>query len=133
MRRRAILVMLVVAALWALPATPLEALSVPHPPKPQQLTVSGFVVGRIAKGNLVRFGVLASDPRSWGDLHSVKVVLLLHGQRLQEMSFFVKEGTFKLGDRPTVSTLSCHGSRRSDQRVPSLLESNPASVGVGSR
>jgi hypothetical protein len=106
MRRRAILVMLVVAALWALPATPLEALSVPHPPKPQQLTVSGFVVGRIAKGNLVRFGVLASDPRSWGDLHSVKVVLLLHGQRLQEMTFFVKEGTFRLGDRPPVSTTS---------------------------
>jgi hypothetical protein len=106
MRRRAILVMLVAATLWALPAAPLGALSVPHPPKPQQLTVSGFVVGRIAKGNLIRFGVLASDPRSWGDLHSVKVVLLLHGQRLQEMTFFVKEGTFKLGDRQTVSTSS---------------------------
>ena len=106
MRRRAILVMLVAATLWALPTTPLGALSVPHPPKPQQLTVSGFVVGRIAKGNLIRFGVVASDPRSWGDLHSVKVVLLLHGQTLQEMTFLVKEGTFKLGDRPTVSTTS---------------------------
>jgi hypothetical protein len=106
MRRRAIVVLLVVVTLLVLPAAPLGALSVPHPPKPQTLTVSGFVVGRIAKGNLIRFGVVASDPRSWGHLHSVKVVLLLHGQSLQEMAFFVKEGRFRLGDRPTVSTTS---------------------------
>jgi hypothetical protein len=108
MRRRAFLVMLVVAALWALPATPLGALSVPHPPKPKQLTVSGFVVGRIAKGNLIRFGILASVPApgTWAQMDSVKVVLLLHGQILQEMTFLVKEGLFKLGDRPTVSATS---------------------------
>jgi hypothetical protein len=102
MRRTAMLVLLVAATLWALPAQPLSALSVPHPPEPQQLTVSGFVIGRVAKGNLIRFGILATDPLSWGHLHSVKVVLLLRGQNLQDMTFFVKQRRFKIGDRPAV-------------------------------
>jgi hypothetical protein len=104
--RRAVLVLLVVAMLCALPAGPLLALSLPHPPKPTVLTVSGFVVGRVAKGDLVRFGIIASDPHTWGDLHSVKVVLLLHGQPLQEMAFSVKRGEFKLGDQPAAKIFS---------------------------
>jgi hypothetical protein len=81
---------------------------VPHPPRPDRLTVSGFVVGRVAKGNLIRFGILATVPTtsSWAALDSLKVVLLLRGQKLQEMTFFVKEGLFKLGDRPPVSITS---------------------------
>jgi hypothetical protein len=106
MRRTGVLILLMVAAAWALPAGPVLALSVPHPPKPTVLTVSGFVIGRVAKGNLVRFGIIASDPRTWGDLQSVKVVLLLHGQPLQEMAFLVKSGEFKLGDQPSVKTSS---------------------------
>ena len=106
MRRGAILVPLVVLSLVTVPAAPIEALSLPHPPKPNQLTVSGFVVGRVAKGNLIRLGILASDPQSWGDLATLKVVLLLHGHSLQEMTFFVKEGLFQLSGRPPVSIAS---------------------------
>jgi hypothetical protein len=106
MGRRSIVALAVAAALLILTAVPLNAISLPHPPKPKQLTVSGFVVGRVAKGNLIRFGILASDPSTWGNLHSLKVVLLLRGQSLQEMTFFVKEGLFKLGDRPPVAITS---------------------------
>jgi hypothetical protein len=106
LRRRAIGVLLLMAALWALPAAPLQALSIPHPPQPKQLTVSGFVVGRIAKGNLVRFGILVTDPVSWAHLQSLKVVLLLRGQNLQEMTYVVKKDEFKLGDRPPASVTS---------------------------
>ncbi|HEY3210780.1 MAG TPA: hypothetical protein VGL18_13510 [Actinomycetota bacterium] len=122
MRRRPILVLLIAGTLSALPASPVDALSVPHPPKPSQLTVSGFIVGRVAKGNLIRFGILASDPRSWGDLHSVKVILLLHGQSLQEMTFFVKENQFKLGDQRAVSITS------SEPVVAGFLRVNPHTV-----
>jgi hypothetical protein len=101
MRRAAILV-LVVAAPWVLPTQPVGALSVPHPPKPEQLTVSGFVVGRVAKGNLIRFGILVTDPLTWGNIHSLKVVLLLRGQSLQDLTLFVKQRRLKIGDRPPV-------------------------------
>lgn len=122
MRRRSIVALVVVAAVTILPAAPLRAISLPHPPKPKQLTVSGFVVGRVAKGNLIRFGILASDPSSWGHLHSVKVVLLLRGQNLQEVTFFVKEGLFKLGDRPPVAITS------SNPLSAGFLRVNPHSV-----
>jgi hypothetical protein len=100
--RRTAILALVAAALWTLPAEPVAALSVPHPPRPEQLTVSGFVVGRLAKGNLVRFGILATDPSTWSHLRTVRVVLILRGQNLQEMTFYVKDRRFQLGDRPPV-------------------------------
>jgi hypothetical protein len=92
--------------MWALGAEPVRALSVPHPPKPTQLTVSGFVVGRIAKGNLVRFAIVVYEPLSFAHLESVKVVFLLRGQNLQEMTYVVKKDEFKLGDQPPVSVTS---------------------------
>jgi hypothetical protein len=107
MRRRSILVLLVPAALLVLPAPPLGAISLPHPPQPNRLTVSGFVVGRVAKGNLIRFGVVASThPKTWTNLHTVKVVLLLHGQNLEEMTFLVKQNRFKLGGQAPVDISS---------------------------
>lgn len=122
MLRRASLAVLVVVAMCALPARPVLALSVPHPPKPTVLTVSGFVIGRVAKGNLVRFGIIASDPHTWGDLHTVKVVLLLHGQPLEEMKFLVKENLFTLGDQPPVSISS------TTPVVAGFLQVNPHTV-----
>lgn len=121
---RSIVAFAVAAALLILPAAPLSAISLPHPPQPKQLTVSGFVVGRVAKGNLIRFGILASVPSSssWAHLQSVKVVMLLRGQNLQEMTFFVKEGLFKLGDRPPVAITS------STPVIGGFLQVNPHSV-----
>jgi hypothetical protein len=103
MRRRAILVLLVMATLWALPATPVLALSLPHPPKARQLTVSGFVIGRVAKGDLIRIGVVVTNPRGWGDVQSVKLVLLLHGHGLEELAFFPKTAQLRVGDRASAS------------------------------
>ena len=103
MRRRAFLVLLVAAIAWALPATPVLALSLPHPPKARQLTASGFVIGRVAKGNLIRVGVVVTNPGGWADVHSVKLVLLLHGHVLEELAFFPKTAQLRVGDRPPVS------------------------------
>jgi len=122
MRRITILVLLIAATLWALPVLPVRALSVPHPPRPKQLTVSGFVVGRVAKGNLIRFGIVVFEPVNWTHLQSVKVVLLLGGQSLQEMTYLVKQDQFKLGDRPPVSITS------SDPVAVGFLRVNPHSM-----
>src|SRR6266542_591218 len=103
MRRRAFLVLLVAAISWALPATPALALSLPHPPQARQLTVSGFVIGRVAKGDLIRIGVVVTNPGGWADVHSVKLVLILRGQVLEEVAFFPKTALLRLGSRPPVS------------------------------
>jgi hypothetical protein len=124
MRRQSIVALLVAATLLVLPAAPLSAISLPHPLQPNRLTVSGFVVGRVAKGNLIRFGIRATVPtsRSWAHLDSVKVVFLLHGQNLQEMTFLVKEGLFKLGDRPPVPITS------TTPLIGGFLQVNPHTV-----
>jgi hypothetical protein len=124
MRRLWVVALFVSATLFVPPAEPLSAISLPYPEKPEQLTVSGFVVGRVAKGNLIRFGILASVPSSssWAELDSLKVVFLLRGQNLQEMTFFVKEGLFKLGDRPPVPITS------STPVVGGFLQVNPHTV-----
>jgi hypothetical protein len=104
MRRRAILILLVAAAALAVPAPPLGALSVPLPPKSQQLTISGFVIGRVAKGNLVRFGFLVTgSSEGWLGVRFVKLVLLLHGHALEEVVFFPKQERLRVGDQPAVS------------------------------
>lgn len=102
MLRRGIVLLLSAQILVAVVAFEADAVSLPHPPKPKQLTVSGFVIGRLAKGNKVRFGVIASDPLTWADLQSVKVALILRGHVLEEFAFLVKDGVFQLGDRPPV-------------------------------
>jgi hypothetical protein len=98
----AVLAMVVVAAV-ALTAQPAGAISVPIPPKPNRLTVSGFVIGRLAKGNKVRIGFVAFDPLFWADLSVVKAALLLRGQVLEDLSFFVHDQTLQVGDRAPVS------------------------------
>jgi hypothetical protein len=103
MRRTALLAALVISICLAAPAAPSDALSLPHPPKARQLTASGFVIGRIAKGNLVRFGILVTAPGGWFDVRSVKVVLLLHGHALEEIVFFPKDERLRVGDQPPVS------------------------------
>jgi hypothetical protein len=106
MVRRSIAVVGVAAVLSALLALPAGAFSIPHPPQPAQLTVSGFVVGRVAKGDKVRFGIVAFDPRTWTDLESVKVVFLLRGQVLEELAFFVKGGKLAVGSQAPVDISS---------------------------
>jgi len=101
-RRRAIAAALVAIAVVAVPTGPLWAFSAPHPPQPKQLTVSGFVIGRIAKGNKIRLGILAFDPRTFTDLQSVAVALILHGQVLERVTFFVREQQLQLGDQPRI-------------------------------
>ncbi len=103
MRRRGFLVLPVVAISLALTATPVLALSLPHPPEARQLTVSGFVIGRVAKGDLIRIGVVVTNPGGWADVHSVKLVLILRGQVLEEVAFFPKTALLRLGSRPPVS------------------------------
>jgi hypothetical protein len=103
MRRTTLLAVLVVAICLVGPAAPVDALSLPHPPKARQLTVSGFVIGRVAKGNLVRFGILVTSPGGWFEVRSVKVVLLLHGNALEEIAFFPKEERLRVGDQSAVS------------------------------
>lgn len=122
MGRRSIVAVLVAAGLLILPAGPLLAISLPHPPKPRQLTVSGFVVGRVAKGNLIRFVIRAFDPGNFTHLHSVKVVLILRGQNLQEMTFFVDKDMFQMGDRPPVAITS------STPLAAGFLQVNPRTV-----
>jgi hypothetical protein len=103
MRRTALLAALVAAIWLAIPAAPMGALSLPHPPKARQLTISGFVIGRVAKGNLIRFGMLVTAPGGWFEVRSVKVVLLLHGHALEELAFFPKNELLHVGDQPAVS------------------------------
>ena len=64
--------------------------------------MSGFVIGRIAKGNKIRLGILAFDPRTFTDLQSVAVALILHGQVLERVTFFVREQQLQLGDQPRI-------------------------------
>jgi hypothetical protein len=104
MRRRALVCLLVLAALAVLPAESASAFSAPHPPLPKQLTVSGFVVGRVAKGNKVRVVIVALDPKTWINLKSVGVALVLNGAPLEELTFLVKEGRFQLADQAAVKT-----------------------------
>src|SRR5919198_2647384 len=98
MRRSALLAALVAAIWLAAPAAPLGALSLPGPPKAQQLTVSGFVVGRVAKGNLVRFVIVVTVPPAgaWFDVRIVKVVLLLHGHALEELTYLPREDQLRV-------------------------------------
>lgn len=103
MRRKAILVLLVAATCWALTATPVLALSLPHPPEARQLTVSGFVIGRVAKGDLIRIGFVVTNPGGWADVHSLKLVLILRGQILEELAFSPKTAQLRVGARPPVS------------------------------
>jgi hypothetical protein len=104
MRRRAVVFVLTLTMLAVLPAESGSAFTAPHPPLPRQLTVSGFVVGRVAKGNKIRMVVDARDPNTWINLDSVGVVLLLNGVSVQELSFQVKEGVFQLGAQAPVRT-----------------------------
>src|SRR5690349_1226699 len=62
-----------------------HAESLPAPPKPHQLTASGFVIGRLAKGNKVRLGFVVFDPLAASDIKQVKLVLLLRGQPLETL------------------------------------------------
>ena len=103
-RRRALVCLLVVTVLLAVPSSMASAFTAPHPPLPKQLTVSGFVVGRVAKGNKIRVVIVALDPKTWINLTSVGVALVLNGAPLEELTFLVKEGRFQLADQVGVRT-----------------------------
>jgi hypothetical protein len=93
-RRRSVILLLLllgVMSLW--PAGPGLAASLPHPETPNRLTVQGTMTGRMGRGGKVNFSVVATDPKSWYDLQSVHMVLLLHGFGIQETTFFVGDQT----------------------------------------
>ncbi len=99
LRRRArgrsivLLVLLASTALW--PGRAGFAVSIPHPEPPRRLTVQGSLVGKLGKGAKVRFNVVATDPKSWYDLKSVRILMQLHGSSIQEIEFFV--GSLAIG------------------------------------
>jgi hypothetical protein len=109
--RRVLLVVALGLGLGCLAPLVAHGESLPAPPKPKQLTASGFVHGRLAKGNKVRFGFVVFDPLAAPDIKTLKLVLLLRGQPLEqlEVSGFTRDAggvkaTLAIGGRPPVST-----------------------------
>lgn len=83
-------------------AAPARAISIPHPVRPDRLTVTGFQQGRAGKGRTVHFVVTADDPKGFAHLRSVSVRFLVREQPIQEIVFFVDEGTVGLAGRKPV-------------------------------
>ncbi|HXF56325.1 MAG TPA: hypothetical protein VNO34_01875 [Actinomycetota bacterium] len=86
----------------ALPAAPARAVSIPYPERPDRLTVNGFQQGRAGKGQTVHFVVTADDPKGFAHLRTVSVRFLVREQPIQEIVFFVDEGTVGLAGRKAV-------------------------------
>lgn len=100
--RRAAVTSVLLAALTGALAAPAAAVSVPHPQPAKQLTVTGFVIGKLGKGNHVRIGAVAGSPKSWLTLHTITLSFLLHGQPIQQISYDVKGSTLATGSSKPV-------------------------------
>ncbi|HEX9410073.1 MAG TPA: hypothetical protein VF986_00020 [Actinomycetota bacterium] len=101
-RRSVIFLLLALAAVGLWPAGTGLAVSLPHPEPPRRLTVQGTLIGRMGTGGKVRFNVVATDPRSWYDLKSVRMLMLLHGFSIQEIEFLVGPQTIGTTGRQPV-------------------------------
>ena len=101
-RRLPILLLLPALAAMALwPAGAGLAVSLPNPEPPRRLTVQGTLAGKLGKGGKVNFNIVATDPKNWTDLKSVKIIILLHGFSIQEIEYLVSPGTIgTTGRRP---------------------------------
>jgi hypothetical protein len=100
--RRSSIALVLVAALGILTAPAGWTLSNPFPSPPRRLTIQGELIGKLRKGGTVRFNVVATDPSGWTDLSNVKIVLLLHGQPIQDVTYVVDEGTISTTGQPPV-------------------------------
>jgi hypothetical protein len=91
-----------VAGAWMILPAPGWAVSNPHPLPPRRLTVQGQLVGKLGKGAVVRFQIVATDPSGWPDLNEVKIVMLLNGQPIQEISYSVDDRTLVTTGQPPI-------------------------------
>ena len=67
-----------VAGAWLIAPASGWTVSNPHPLPPRRLTIQGKLVGKLGKGAVVRFQIVATDPSGWPDLNEVKIVMLLN-------------------------------------------------------
>jgi hypothetical protein len=100
--RRSSLLLILLAAVSVLPSASAWAISLPHPESPRKLTVQGKIVGNLRKGGDVRFAIVATDPSGWFDLSTVSILLLLHEQPVQEITFEVDTSTLTTTGQPPV-------------------------------
>jgi hypothetical protein len=91
--RRWTLLTALVAGAWLIAPASGWTVSNPHPLPPRRLTVQGKLVGKLGKGAVVRFEIVATDPSGWPDLNEVKIVMLLNGQPIQEITYSVDDRT----------------------------------------
>jgi hypothetical protein len=99
--RRSSFVLVLVAALGVLTASAGWTLSNPFPKPPRKLTIQGELIGKLRKGGTVQFNIVATDPSGWNDLSTVKIILLLHGQPIQDVAFVVDGATLSTtGQKP---------------------------------
>jgi hypothetical protein len=94
MRRRLIVVLSLVALVLLLGAPPGKTISLPHPEPARRLTVQGFVTGKLAMGQRVRFHLVGTDPDGWLHLNSLQIAMMLHGQPIQEITFSLDDSAF---------------------------------------
>lgn len=102
MVRRSSVVLVLVAVLGVFAASAGWTLSNPFPKPPRRLTIQGELIGKLRKGGIVRFNVVATDPSGWNDLSTVRIVLLLHGQPIQDVTYRVDDGTLSTTGQPPV-------------------------------
>jgi hypothetical protein len=102
-RRSLVLLALILGLGWCVAlAAPGWTLSNPHPEPPRRLTIQGKVLGKLGKGAKVHFGIVATDPRGWVDLATVQIVLLLHDQGIQDITYSVHDETIATSGREPV-------------------------------
>jgi hypothetical protein len=100
--RRWVFLTALVAGTWLTMPAPSWAVSNPHPLPPRRLTVQGQLVGKLGRGAVVRFQIVATDPSGWPDLNEMKIVLLLNGQPIQEISYSVDDRTLATTGQPPI-------------------------------
>jgi hypothetical protein len=100
MRLRSALVLMLAGWLAFSTATPAWTLSQPHPQPSRDLTIRGFLKGRLGEDRDVRLALTATHPDGWFRLESLIVALTLHGQSIQEISFDVQDQSLVVGGRP---------------------------------
>jgi hypothetical protein len=91
-----------VAGTWLTLPSAAWAVSNPHPLPPRRLTVQGKLVGKLGKGAVVRFEIVATDPGGWPDLAEVKIVMLLNGQPIQDITYSVSDRTLVTTGQPPI-------------------------------
>jgi hypothetical protein len=108
-----------------------SAVSIPHPEPPRKLTVQCQVSGKLQKGGELRFTLVATSPSGWPDLRDMSMLLLLHDQPIQVVTFDVRKATLATTGSPPAAfpaTTSLPGSfleilPKVDREHPPLVHS----------